>query len=1074
MANPPTKVLIKFDVKSSRVKGLAFHPKRKWILASLHTGVIQLWDYSEKTLIDKFDEHKGPVRGLDFHQHQPLFVSGGDDHKIKVWNYKNRRCIFTLDAHEDYVRTTFFHREYPWIISSSDDQSIRIWNWQSRSRLAVLTGHTHYVMCAQFHPKNELILSASIDQTLRLWDISPLKSKNSASNMPSKDEMATGLPEILTKSDYSVESKDAHVSEINWCAFHPKKDICLSAGDDNRVMVWRIDRLGLTELHNLVSHYNNVNCAIFHPRKEMILSVSEDRSIRIWDLEKKYPVATHRREVDRFWTITAHPNENLFAAGHDTGLLIFKINKERPYTPTKSNKFGAKYMVISDDKRFVAHLASNKITMCDYSNNVLGTITEQRKIKSAAWDDNGVLVYSTPVHIKYALTNGYSATLCSPPETLYITAVKGKFLICKDRRDGSKTKQIEYDPREFKFKQAVMKNHKASILASIKQLGKLSRAEISFLVKHGYPGLALKFVDDARTRFPLALQAFNIEDALESATKINEKECWEQLAEVAMQVGHIKAAEQAYIVLKKPYKLAMLYLVTGQKNKMLEARDLARCLGDTSTEFIVSLLIKDFTECAQIIRRCGYPTLAYTCAVNHGLYELALEISQELTDDQLKLLPSMEKAQEGNSWLKSSIPEIDGLKFENWPPMQHVEQENFDALLAEEPEADDGMYDKGDWGDEDDEEDEFKPASDNKEDELEDLEDTQEDGWAEDALEDEDEVEELEEQPKVPAPKPEPAITESWVRESDLALHHVMAGSYSTALRLLQEQVGVVNVDPLREIFKDLFFQSRVAYVGLPTFSTQYIFPASTTKSGSIYEPSGGYELKDLEKRLTDCYGLFSRGKFAEAIESFRNLLLSTLFLKGATEESVQHVMTMIATCKEYILGLQVWLARKEVAGKEIEDFKRTCELAAYFSNLKMSKHGGRVLEEALKVFMRKGLPREFQRTAAAASIARRFLQHPSSCNATKAKLVEDAEKIKASYDAQVDERLGLDFDDKNPYNLCAASYKPIRKGEKRVECPLCDAKYRPEYRREVCKICTISEVSKDCSGIQFEMTISD
>lgn len=41
------------------VLGLSFHPKRPWILTSLHNGVIQLWDYRMCTLIDKFDEHDG-------------------------------------------------------------------------------------------------------------------------------------------------------------------------------------------------------------------------------------------------------------------------------------------------------------------------------------------------------------------------------------------------------------------------------------------------------------------------------------------------------------------------------------------------------------------------------------------------------------------------------------------------------------------------------------------------------------------------------------------------------------------------------------------------------------------------------------------------------------------------------------------------------------------------------------------------------------------------------------------------------------------------------------------------------
>ena len=70
-------MLTKFETKSPRVKGLAFHVNRPWVLASLHNGVIQLWDYRMCTLLDKFDEHDGPVRGVDFHKQQPLFVSGG-------------------------------------------------------------------------------------------------------------------------------------------------------------------------------------------------------------------------------------------------------------------------------------------------------------------------------------------------------------------------------------------------------------------------------------------------------------------------------------------------------------------------------------------------------------------------------------------------------------------------------------------------------------------------------------------------------------------------------------------------------------------------------------------------------------------------------------------------------------------------------------------------------------------------------------------------------------------------------------------------------------------------------------
>lgn len=1210
----------------------------------MHNGVIQLWDYSEKTMIYKFDEHKGPVRGLDFHKHQPLFVSGGDDAKIRVWNYKSRRCLFTLDAHEDYIRTTYFHHEHPWILSCSDDQSIRIWNWQSRSRVAVLTGHTHYVMCAQFHPAAELILSASIDQTLRLWDISGLTKKKSSSTMVNKEEISAGLPEILSRTDYyPVESKEAHNSEINWCCFHPdpNKQLCLSAADDNYIKVWKVDaRNGLREIDTLRGHYNNVNCAIFHPKKDLILSASEDRSIRVWDLEKRSALSTHRKEVDRFWTLAAHPNENLFATGHDTGLMLFKLERERPAftvvkdfilyikgtklvrydmrnresrelatlkpktemthhyhklhcysydengpshvlvtirstniansiydlyklnpsklgsqsyepfrcqgltaiftgpnkyavmdkskkviikvgdketkskttitaneifdagagrlfvkskmndvettislwdfergSPVNSIKVDPKFVVMSANKNHIACVCSNRIVICDGSLNILSTITEQRKIKSAAWEESGVLVYSTPVHVKYALEDGDTTTILSVQQTLYIAAVRNNSVYCIDR-NGS-VKMVPLDFREFKFKQAVIRNDRPAILGSLKQLKSLTRTEISFLVKRGYPDLALKFVNDVQTRFPLAILAFDIDEALKAANNLDQKKCWEHLAETAMQVGHIEAAERAYIQLREPYKLAMLYLVSDQKDKMLDARNLAKQLGDTSTEFIISLLIEDMTECTQIIRRRGLSALAYNCAVYHGLYELAAEIKEELTKEQLARLPPLEEAQTDSTKSYKPLFSIGNKCLGNWP-LLNDEYENLDAVLADEPEEPhiDDQEDDGDWGD-----DESKGSSevlDKDVNEDKSADDDQEDGWddddepLEDLLDDEDDgnangdIVKVSEEKSVQfvAPHTNQSLKTKWIQVSVLPLHHALAGSYKTAFDLLQAQIGAIKSEPFVEIFEDLAARSRVAFnCELAICPTMYNYPNSKEHSDeNIPLPIGGYKIEELNKHLNDCYTLFAVGKFAIAIESFRNLLLSTVFLQDITS-SEERAQKIISSCREYILALLIWLERKNITGKEFEDNKRACELAAYFAKLDLDKkHRSKVLEKAFQVFLVKA---EFKKTRAAASIAKKLLNY-IKVDPKKAKLAADAEKVESLYDPAVDEKLQLDYNDLNPYSLCAWTFRPIYSGNQLVQCPLCKANYKPEFEGELCKVCKVSQIGKSCSGIRF------
>ncbi|XP_024970079.1 coatomer subunit alpha-1-like [Cynara cardunculus var. scolymus] len=323
-------MLTKFETKSNRVKGLSFHSKRPWILASLHSGVIQLWDYRMGTLIDRFDEHDGPVRGVHFHKSQPLFVSGGDDYKIKVWNYKLHRCLFTLLGHLDYIRTVQFHHESPWIVSSSDDQTIRIWNWQSRTCISVLTGHNHYVMCALFHPKEDLVVSASLDQTVRVWDIGALRKKSVS---PADDILR--LSQMNTDFFGGVDAVVKYVLEghdrgVNWASFHPTLPLIVSGADDRQVKIWRMNDSKAWEVDTLRGHMNNVSSVLFHSRQDIIVSNSEDKSIRVWDATKRTGLQTFRREHDRFWILGCHPEINLLAAGHDSGMIVFKLERERP------------------------------------------------------------------------------------------------------------------------------------------------------------------------------------------------------------------------------------------------------------------------------------------------------------------------------------------------------------------------------------------------------------------------------------------------------------------------------------------------------------------------------------------------------------------------------------------------------------------------------------------------------------------------------------------------------------------------------------------------------------------------
>ncbi|CAK9304155.1 unnamed protein product [Gordionus sp. m RMFG-2023] len=195
-------------------------------------------------------------------------------------------------------------------------------------------------MCAQFHPTEDLIASASLDQTVRVWDISGLRKKNA---MPGPEGLMNQLrgpnsTELFSTGEVVVKHVlEGHDRGVNWVSFHPTLPLLVSGADDRQVKLWRMNDSKAWEVDTCRGHYNNVSCVTFHPRKDLILSDSEDKSLRVWDMTKRTVLQSFRKDSERFWTLSSHPLLDLFAAGHDGGMMIFKLERERPAYVTLSN-----------------------------------------------------------------------------------------------------------------------------------------------------------------------------------------------------------------------------------------------------------------------------------------------------------------------------------------------------------------------------------------------------------------------------------------------------------------------------------------------------------------------------------------------------------------------------------------------------------------------------------------------------------------------------------------------------------------------------------------------------------------
>lgn len=63
-------------------------------------------------------------------------------------------------------------------------------------------------------------------------------------------------------------------------------------------------------------------------------------------------------------------------------------------------------------------------------------------------------------------------------------------------------------------------------------------------------------------------------------------------------------------------------------------------------------------------------------------------------------------------------------------------------------------------------------------------------------------------------------------------------------------------------------------------------------------------------------------------------------------------------------------------------------------------------------------------------------------------------------------DEMKLNYDPRNPFVVCGATYTPIYRGSRDVSCPYCKARFVPETATKLCPVCDLAVVGADASGL--------
>ena len=252
---------------------------------------------------------------------------------------------------------------------------------------------------------------------------------------------------------------------------------------------------------------------------------------------------------------------------------------------------GVKYIVWSNDGLYAALLSKHNVIIVNKQLQQISTLHETIRIKSATWDDAGVLLYSTLNHIKYTLLNGDNGIVRTLDQTVYLVKVRARSIYCLDR--AAKPKVLDIDPTEYRFKLALVKRNYEEMLQIIKNSSLVGQSIISYLQKKGYPEIALQFVQDPQTRYELAIECGNLDVAVEMAKELDRPNLWTRLGTEALAHGNHEVVEMAYQKLRHFDKLSFLYLTTGDDEKLVRMAKIAEHRGDFTSQFQNALFIGD-------------------------------------------------------------------------------------------------------------------------------------------------------------------------------------------------------------------------------------------------------------------------------------------------------------------------------------------------------------------------------------------------------------------------------------------------------------------------------------------------
>jgi coatomer protein complex subunit alpha (xenin) len=522
-----------------------FHPTQDLIVSSSLDQSIRVWDYS--TLRKKFFEARsnayevltmdvtvkfkleGHDRGVNwavFHPTLMLIASGADDKNIKIWKYSDTKCTEadTLRGHFNNVSSVVFHPKLDILISNSEDKSLRIWDLAKKSCIEKVAKETDRFWIVAAHPTLNLFACGS-DSGLFVFKLE-----------------STRIPSVCIPGNRVIYYQNKELKL--WKHDDTEKKLLITSKFNSKTLRHGIKRIvynphatspnnfvfGLVcddSMNKSVYYYNlkidNNNRVLGEEQcldAQSICFISKEKGLFlrnsvlfIFDCANPSKAST----VLEIPGITKDIVEDIFQA--PLGKFIIKLKNEViGLVDANSKKIINELNEISELKNVVWNsnmtnaglIGKNSIYLISKNFEILNKMRENSSIKSACFDENSVLFYTTHFHIKYFLADkGLSGIIKSIKTTNYLMMVHSSKLFYSDSLQQLKSEDFNYI--DCKFNVALQNKNYDEIVNILRKKNIFGKKLVENIQNAGFPDLSLNYVSDIKQKFQLALESEKLE-----------------------------------------------------------------------------------------------------------------------------------------------------------------------------------------------------------------------------------------------------------------------------------------------------------------------------------------------------------------------------------------------------------------------------------------------------------------------------------------------------------------------------------------------------------------------------------